>query len=118
MNHRLIHSIFLLALPVVVAVYGLSVPVVIALVLLLLLWRWLITLSSLFSRGKGPGLELETIAASHFVEKVRWCMDRLGVDYREKQYARVIRVLFKARSCGTDRALNKTPMTPAYCFSL
>ena len=30
-------------------------------------------------------LVLETIAFSHIVEKVRWCLDRMGADYGEEQ---------------------------------
>ncbi len=30
-------------------------------------------------------LVLETIAFSHIVEKVRWCLDRMGTDYGEEQ---------------------------------
>ena len=109
MNRTLIHFIFLLALPVVVAWYGLSPLTAFLLVLLMLLWRLLITLSGLLFPKKVPELELETISASHFVEKVRWCMDRLGIDYREKQFAGVMGVLFKGRTVPQLRA--RTGMT-------
>ena len=64
--------------------FGVSVAGAIGLVLLMLLWRWAISLSAIAFPARVPELELETISASHFVEKVRWCMDRLGVEYREK----------------------------------
>ena len=93
-----IHSVFLLLLPVIVAWFGIGVAGAVALVILALVWRWLITLSGIVAPEKIPDLELETIAASHFVEKVRWCMDRLGLDYTERQWAGVLGVFSKGRS--------------------
>lgn len=95
---KLIHALFLLALPIVVACYGLSVLTAVLLVVLALVWRWCITLAGILAPGKGPELELETISASHFVEKVRWCMDRLGLEYRERPCAGVFGVVFKGRT--------------------
>lgn len=94
----LIHSLALIALPVIVAWYGLSVASAIALVVLMLLWRWAVSISMALSPPKVPELELETIAASHFAEKARWCMDRLGVEYHERTVAGIFGVLFTGRS--------------------
>ncbi|MDH3434162.1 MAG: hypothetical protein OEM60_09905, partial [Gammaproteobacteria bacterium] len=47
---------------------------------------------------KSPDMVLETISASHFVEKVRWCMDRLGVDYSERQSGGTLGAYFSGRS--------------------
>ena len=93
-----LHTIFLLALPVIVAWFGLSTLSAVLLVIAALLWRLLITLSNLLFPAKIPDLELETIAASHFVEKVRWCMDRMGLEYRENQWAGVMGVFFRGRT--------------------
>jgi glutathione S-transferase len=109
MNAILIHTVFLLALPAIVAWFGLSTLTAILLAILMLLWRFLITISGLLFPRKVPELELETISASHFVEKVRWCMDRLGLEYREKQFAGVMGVLFKGRTVPQLRV--KTGMT-------
>ncbi len=81
-----VHAVFLTCAPIVVAWFGLSVPAAILLVLLLLLWRWLVVLSGFVSPAKTPELVLATISASHFVEKVRWSMDRLGLEYTEKSF--------------------------------
>lgn len=94
----LIHSVALIAAPVVVAWYGLSVAAAIALVVLLLIWRWGIVISQLLLPPKLPELELETITVSHFAEKARWCMDRLGVDYVERRDAGIFGVLFRGRT--------------------
>jgi glutathione S-transferase len=94
----LLHSAFLLLLPVIVAWWGLSVGTAVLLVLLALLWRWLISLSIILSPARVPELELETISASHFVEKVRWCLDRLGVDYREKPAGGTLGAFFLGRT--------------------
>jgi len=93
-----IHSVFLFLMPVLVAVYGVSVTGAVLLVIAMLLWRWAITLSGIIAPEKIPDLELETIAASHFVEKVRWCMDRLGIEYTERQWVGVLGVFSMGRS--------------------
>jgi glutathione S-transferase len=90
--------LFLLALPVIVAWFGLSVLSAVLLVLLALLWRQAIILANLMTPPRGPELELETISASHFVEKVRWCMDRLGIEYTERPIAGVLGVFFRGRT--------------------
>ena len=78
-----LHAAFVLLLPVLVAAFGWSVWTALLLVLLAILWRWAIVLHRLQRPPSDPDLVLETISASHFVEKVRWCMDRLGLDYEE-----------------------------------
>lgn len=93
-----IHSVFLFLMPILVAVYGVTVAGSILLVIAMLLWRWMITLSGIIAPEKTPDLELETIAASHFVEKVRWCMDRLGIEYTERQWVGVLGVFSLGRS--------------------
>ena len=97
-KRQLIHSAFLVLLPIVVAGLGLGVPAAVTLVLLLLLWRWLIVLSGIIVPEKTPPLELETIAASHFVEKVRWCMDRLEIEYSETICGGTLGAFFLGRS--------------------
>lgn len=76
-------TIVLLSAPALVAALGLGLPSALALTAAVLAWRWWQTVSVLMARPAGPELRLETIAASHFVEKVRWCLDRLGVEYEE-----------------------------------
>lgn len=93
-----VHTVVLVLLPVVVAWLGLGMPAAVALVLLLLAWRWLIVLSGIVAPEKGPALELETTPASHYVEKVRWCMDRLGVEYKERPCGGTLGVFFSGRS--------------------
>ena len=97
-NRLLLHSVFLFLLPVIVAWFGISVGGAIALVLLVLLWRWLISLSTLVAPARIPRLELVTISASHFSEKARWCLDRLGVDYAEKPAGGTLNAFFLGRS--------------------
>jgi len=94
----LIHSLFLFALPLIVAWFGISVAGAIALLALALAWRWAISLSFLIAPAKTPELELETISASHFVEKVRWCMDRLGVEYTEQPVGATLGAFFLGRT--------------------
>jgi glutathione S-transferase len=84
--------------PIVVAWFDLSVPAAIGLVVLLLLLRWLVTLSGIVAPERTPELELATISASHFVEKLRWCLDLLGVDYVEQVSGATLGVFFRGRS--------------------
>lgn len=107
----IVHGVFLFLAPVLVAWMGWSVPAAIALVLLLLAWRWIISLSVFIAPASCPELELETISASHFVEKVRWCMDRLGIDYRERPVAGTLGAFYLGRTvpvlhfrCGAVRS--------------
>lgn len=93
-----VHAAFVLLLPIVVAYFGLSVWSALGLVLLGLLWRWAIVMMGWRTAHRGPDLVLETIAPSHYVEKVRWCMDRLGVDYEERQWAGTLGAFYKGRT--------------------
>ncbi len=94
----LIHAIFLFLLPLVVAWFGLGVASTALLVVLMLLWRWLVVISGFVVPDKTPQVVLETIAISHFVEKVRWCLDRLGIDYTERQSGGTLGAFFTGRS--------------------
>ncbi len=93
-----VHSVFLLLLPVVVAAFGVSVAGSIALVVLMLAWRWAISISGLVFPERTPELVLDTIGVSHFAEKVRWCMDRLGLDYTESKAVGTVLVWLTGRT--------------------
>lgn len=97
-SRLLIHTLFLFLLPVIVAWLGLSPASAAVLVLFALVWRWAISLSFLVAPVKGPELELETISASHFVEKVRWSLDRLGIEYSEKPTGGALGAFFLGRT--------------------
>lgn len=86
------------ALPIVVAAANLSLLTTLLLVLGLLGWFWLTTLKGL---GKKPGdaaFVLDTITISHFAEKVRWCLDRLGVTYEERRWAGTLNAFYRGRT--------------------
>jgi len=93
-----LNSAFLLAAPLIVAAAGLSLPAALALLLSLLLWRWLLVLASISGPAKEPELILDSISASHFVEKVRWCLDRLGLDYQERPSGGTLGAFFLGRT--------------------
>jgi glutathione S-transferase len=97
-NRLLLHAVFLTAAPIIVAWFGLSVLAAVLLVLLLLLWRWIAVLSGFVAPANTPPLILSSIAASHFVEKVRWCMDRLGLDYVERPAGGAMGAFFLGRT--------------------
>lgn len=93
-----IHAAFLLLLPLIVAAFGISFWGALLLVIVALAWRWAIVLLTITRPPSGPELVLETISASHFVEKVRWCMDRLGLDYHEEPWGGTLGAFFKGRT--------------------
>lgn len=97
-NRLFVHAVFLALAPIIVAWFGLTVPAAIIVVLLLLLWRWIIVLSGFVAPEKTPNLVLATISASHFVEKVRWSMDRLGLDYVEQVSGGALGAFFRGRT--------------------
>jgi glutathione S-transferase len=97
-KRQVAHAIFLTLLPLIVAWLGLSVWSALLLVLMALLWRWSIVVASLLAPEKQPPIVLETITTSHFAEKARWCLDRLGIEYAEKPSAGVLGVLFTGRT--------------------
>jgi hypothetical protein len=93
-----LHAAFVLLLPILVAAFGWSVWTALLLVLLAILWRWAIVLQGFLRPTAAPDLVLETISASHFVEKVRWCMDRLGLDYKEVPWCGTLGVFYLGRT--------------------
>lgn len=95
---RTLFLLSLIAAPIIVAVFDLSFLPALILVLGLLLWRQALVLGPLMRKPAGPELELETILASHFAEKARWCLDRLGVAYLERPWVGVIGAFFLGRT--------------------
>ena len=97
-RRNLVFAIVVFLTPIVVAWYDLSVAAAAGLVILLLLCRWIITLSGILKPERTADLELAVMAASHYVEKVRWTMDRLGIDYVEKTSGGTLGAYFRGRS--------------------
>ncbi len=97
-RRALAFTLLLIALPIVVAWFDWSVAATLLAVVLLLLVRWLISLSTFVAPEKVPDLVLESISASHFVEKVRWNMDVAGIDYVERPAAGTLGAFFLGRT--------------------
>jgi len=97
-KRNLVHTAFLFLLPLIVAWFGFSLLTATGLVLLMLLWRWMISLSIFLAPEKVPAMVLESISASHFVEKVRWNMDRAGFDYAEEASGGTLGAYFAGRT--------------------
>jgi glutathione S-transferase len=93
-----VHAAVVLSLPLLVAVFGLSVWTALLLVVLALLSRWVIVLAGFLRPAAGPDMVLETISASHYVEKVRWCMDRLGLEYEEVAWCGTLGAFYLGRT--------------------
>ena len=97
-KRALVHTIALFLLPIIVAAYGWSVLTAVLVVLLMLLWRWVISLSTFVLPEKVPPIVLETISISHFAEKVRWNMDIAGIDYVERQAGGTLGAFYTGRT--------------------
>ena len=69
--------------PVIAAVLRLRWPGAVVLALAGPFSIWMLTMKRMSSR-RDSDLVLVSIPPSHFVEKVRWAMDRLKVNYREE----------------------------------
>ncbi len=85
-------------LPVAIAATGSGIVVAAAAVLAMLVWRVGLALAGFVSPAAQPDVVLESISASHFVEKVRWTLDRLGLDYAERPAAGAIGAFFAGRT--------------------
>ena len=97
-SRAFIHTVFLFLLPVIVAWFGWSVPTAILAIVIMLLWRWMLSILSFALPEKVPELVLESISASHFVEKVRWNMDAAGIDYTERAAGGTLGAFFAGRT--------------------
>lgn len=97
-NRLLWHTIFVYSLPVLAWWLGGGWWLAISLVLLALVSRWLIVMTAVGAPANVPPVQLDSIAASHFVEKVRWCLDRLGVAYVERPAAATLGAFTLGRS--------------------
>jgi glutathione S-transferase len=97
---RIIHLLGLYLLPVVVAAAGWGVPAAIGTMILAfaagIAARLVVSLRAL--RRPEQRLRLHTITFSHYAEKARWCLDRLGVPYDEVPNIGVLGVLLTGRT--------------------
>jgi glutathione S-transferase len=75
--------LYLLALPLISAALDWGFPATLLALVSGLAALWWQRMKPLLRPPSGPEFRLDTISASHYVEKVRWCMDRLGLDYEE-----------------------------------
>lgn len=97
---RTLQLLALYALPVVVAALGWGPAAATLAALLLALAGIASRLGATRTAAARPVvlLRLHTITFSHYVEKVRWCMDRLGVAYEEVPNAGILGVLVTGRT--------------------
>lgn len=97
-RRKFVHTTFLFLLPLLVVWFDWGVLSTVFAVLAMLLWRWLISLSTFLWPEKVPDVVLDTISASHFVEKVRWNLDVAGIGYTERTTAGTLGAYFLGRT--------------------
>jgi glutathione S-transferase len=97
---RTLHTLALYALPVLVAWAGWGPGAALGVALLAGLAGMALRLAATrrATAGPGPRLRLHTITFSHYSEKVRWCLDRLGVPYDEVPNVGILGVLLTGRT--------------------
>jgi glutathione S-transferase len=94
------HTLALYALPVLVAALGWGAGAAALAALVAALAGMALRLGAMRSAATAaePVLRLHTITFSHYVEKVRWSLDRLGVGYEEVPNAGILGVLLSGRT--------------------
>jgi len=101
-------AFLLLALPVWVAWAGWGVLAAIAVSTAAALAGMWLRLRAMLKPASTRPL-LHTISYSHYVEKVRWCLDRAGVDYEEVPDVGILGVLLLGRTVpALDLPLSRT----------
>jgi len=97
---RTLHTLALYALPVAIAALGWGAWAALGTVLLVALAGMAIRLAAMRAAAAGPEprLRLHSISFSHYTEKVRWCLDRLGVPYDEVPNIGILGVLLTGRT--------------------
>jgi glutathione S-transferase len=97
---RVLHLLALYALPVVVVAAGWGVRVALVLGVLAAATGASIRLALVLRAARRPDapLRLHTVTFSHYSEKVRWCLDRMGIPYEEVPNAGILGVLLTGRT--------------------
>ncbi len=95
---KALFAALLLLLPIVAVGFDWSLGATLLALFALVAAAWVTTLTSLTARQSSPGYVLETISMSHFAEKVRWCLDVLGADYRESTWIGTLGAFYLGRT--------------------
>ena len=93
-----LNTAYLLVLPLLVAAFDLSFLAALLLLAAGLAWRWLLVITGLRPATGSEPMILETIPVSHYAEKVRWCLDKLGADYVERPCAGTLGAFTRGRT--------------------
>jgi glutathione S-transferase len=97
---RTMHLLALYALPVLVAGLGWGAAAALLAAMVFALFGMALRLAIMRAGASRPDapLRLHTISFSHYTEKVRWCLDRLGVPYEEVPNVGILGVLVTGRT--------------------
>jgi glutathione S-transferase len=97
-DSEVLYLLGLYALPCVVAWLAWGFGAALLASALMAIAGMVLRLNAMRSAATQPRLRLYSISFSHYVEKVRWCMDRLGLDYEEVPNAGILGVLLTGRT--------------------
>ena len=93
----------LVLLPILGSVWQIPSVLVVSILLILGVWDRIRRIKELLE-VKSEHYILESISVSHYVEKVRWALDRLETPYVEKPDIGIFGLLFKARTVPVLKA--------------
>jgi glutathione S-transferase len=96
-NPKTLHALLLYLLPVLVAWAGCGVGAAVMVALFAALAGVFIRLRATLNPASTRP-RLHTISYSHYVEKVRWCLDRAAIDYEEVPNIGILGVLLLGRT--------------------
>lgn len=97
-DRETLHTLALYALPPAVAGFGLGLPAALLVSVVAAATGIFVNMRGLLDPPDPDLVELHTISYSHYVEKVRWCLDRTGIAYREVPSIGILGILLTART--------------------
>lgn len=97
-NLGTIHTTALYLAPILVAWWGVGVACAIGLAALMFVAGILTRFHGVSAPADPSLMELHTISYSHYVEKVRWCLDETGIEYQEVPSIGILGLLLTGRT--------------------
>jgi len=79
-------------------VHNFTVIEILFISVVLIVIREVLVFHKLGQRGKDKRIILETLTVSHYVEKIRWCLDYLNISYQEEEDSGILGLFITGRT--------------------